>query len=168
MSSLQVDSIAAIGGGHVDGAGKVVQCVLTTSTTSSSGSTAGAWVASTILDTSFTPEFSNSLIIVEVNLQINFASLVNSTGAGGAVRIKSGSNVIGGTPSSMLESFYTRTLSASAGAQLYSRLAKTVQDTSGGTGARTYSFEVQMDAGTSVFGVSAVSPSTMKITEYAQ
>ena len=167
MSSLQVDSISSMGGGHVDGAGLVVQCVLTTSTTNTSSGATG-WVANTILDTSFTPKFSNSLIIVEVNLQINFASLVNSTGAGGAVRIKSGSNVIGGNPSSMLESFYTRTASSSAGAQLYSRLAKTAQDTSGGTGARTYSFEVQMDSGTSVFGVSAVSPSTMKITEYAQ
>ena len=62
MSSLQVDSIAAIGGGHVDGTGEIVQfkqAVNTTSTTISSGTT------TTILTLNFTPRFSDSLILCQ-------------------------------------------------------------------------------------------------------
>ena len=62
MSSLQVDSIAAIGGGHVDGTGEIVQfkqAVNTTSTTISSGTT------TTILTLNFTPKFSDSLILCQ-------------------------------------------------------------------------------------------------------
>ena len=62
MSSLQVDSIAAIGGGHVDGTGEIVQykqAVTTTTTTVSSGAT------TTILTLNFTPKFSDSLILVQ-------------------------------------------------------------------------------------------------------
>jgi len=60
MSSLQVDSISSMGGGHVDGAGKVVQfkeAVNETATTIASGTTA------TILTINFTPKFSDSLIL---------------------------------------------------------------------------------------------------------
>ena len=62
MSSLQVDSISSMGGGHVDGAGKVVQfkeAVNTTEVTISSGATA------TILTLDFTPKFSDSLILCQ-------------------------------------------------------------------------------------------------------
>ena len=62
MSSLQVDSIAAIGGGHVDGTGEIVQfkqAVNTTTTTVSSGAT------TTILTLNFTPKFSDSLILCQ-------------------------------------------------------------------------------------------------------
>ena len=62
MSSLQVDSIAAIGGGHVDGTGEIVQfkqAVNTTLTTISSGAT------TTILTLNFTPKFSDSLILCQ-------------------------------------------------------------------------------------------------------
>ena len=62
MSSLQVDSIAAIGGGHVDGTGLVVQykqAVNTTATTVSSTTLA------TIATIQFTPKFSDSLILVQ-------------------------------------------------------------------------------------------------------
>ena len=62
MSSLQVDSIAAIGGGHVDGTGEIVQfkqAVTTTATTVSSGTT------TTILTLNFTPKFSDSLILCQ-------------------------------------------------------------------------------------------------------
>ena len=62
MSSLQVDSISSMGGGHVDGAGKVVQfkeAVNETETTISSGATA------TILTLNFTPKFSDSLILCQ-------------------------------------------------------------------------------------------------------
>ena len=62
MSSLQVDSIAAIGGGHVDGTGLVVQfkeAVYTTSTTIADG------VTDTITTLNFTPKFSDSLILCQ-------------------------------------------------------------------------------------------------------
>jgi len=62
MSSLQVDSISSMGGGHVDGAGKVVQfkeAVTGTETTVSSGTT------TTITTLNFTPRFSDSLILCQ-------------------------------------------------------------------------------------------------------
>jgi hypothetical protein len=62
MSSLQVDSISSMGGGHVDGAGKVVQFqhdVLETMATISLN------VATTLLTVNFTPKFSDSLILVQ-------------------------------------------------------------------------------------------------------
>ena len=62
MSSLQVDSIAAIGGGHVDGTGEIVQfkeAVNTTATTIADG------VTTTITTLNFTPKFSDSLILCQ-------------------------------------------------------------------------------------------------------
>jgi len=62
MSSLQVDSISSMGGGHVDGAGKVVQfkeAVNTTETTIASST------KTTIATLNFTPKFSDSLILVQ-------------------------------------------------------------------------------------------------------
>ena len=62
MSSLQVDSIAAIGGGHVDGTGEIVQfkeAVTTTQTTITDNTT------TTILTINFTPKFSDSLILCQ-------------------------------------------------------------------------------------------------------
>ena len=62
MSSLQVDSIAAIGGGHVDGTGEIVQfkeAVNTTPVTIAGGAT------TTIATLNFTPRFSDSLILVQ-------------------------------------------------------------------------------------------------------
>ena len=62
MSQLQVDSISSMGGGHVDGAGLVVQfkeAVNETTTTISSGP------ATTILTINFTPRFSDSLILCQ-------------------------------------------------------------------------------------------------------
>jgi len=62
MSSLQVDAIASMGGGHVDGAGLVVQyqeAVNTTQTTVANGATAK------ILTLNFTPKFSDSLILCQ-------------------------------------------------------------------------------------------------------
>ena len=163
MSSLQVDSISSMGGGHVDGAGLVVQTVFTTSTTASTSTSIYSWVPSTMLDTSFTPKFSNSLIVVEVNLQVRFSS--NTANTGCAIRIKSGSNVIGGTPTSAAEAFY---YAGTTGAICYTRYAKTVEDDSGNTGARTYSFDTLMADDGVKLQIGAVAPSTMKITEYAQ
>ena len=62
MSSLQVDSISSMGGGHVDGAGKVVQfkeAVLTTETTVADN------IKATIITLNFTPKFSDSLILCQ-------------------------------------------------------------------------------------------------------
>ena len=62
MSQLQVDSISSMGGGHVDGAGLVVQfkeAVNETSITIASG------VTTTILTLNFTPQFSDSLILFQ-------------------------------------------------------------------------------------------------------
>ena len=62
MSSLQVDSISSMGGGHVDGAGKVVQFKEAVNTT------AGyycRWRKTTILTLNFTPKFSDSLILCQ-------------------------------------------------------------------------------------------------------
>ena len=63
MSSLQVDSIAAIGGGHVDGTGEIVQykqAVTTTPVTITDGTG-----TSIILTLNFTPKFSDSLILFQ-------------------------------------------------------------------------------------------------------
>ena len=62
MSSLQVDSISSMGGGHVDGAGLVVQfkeAVNTTMVTVASG------VTTTIATLNFTPKFADSLILCQ-------------------------------------------------------------------------------------------------------
>ena len=62
LSSLQVDSISSMGGGHVDGAGKVVQfkeAVNTTQVTVSVG------VMTSIFGLNFTPKFSDSLILCQ-------------------------------------------------------------------------------------------------------
>jgi len=62
MSSLQVDSISSMGGGHVDGAGKVVQfkeAVTGTETTIANNTTA------IILTLDFTPKFSDSIILCQ-------------------------------------------------------------------------------------------------------
>ena len=62
MSQLQVDSISSMGGGHVDGAGLVVQyqeAVNETPVTIANGATAK------ILTLNFTPKFSDTLILVQ-------------------------------------------------------------------------------------------------------
>ena len=62
MSSLQVDSISSIGGGQVDGTGKVIQfkeAVNTTPTVILDGET------DTILTLDFTPKFLDSIILCQ-------------------------------------------------------------------------------------------------------
>ena len=179
MSTLQVQTLQGptsgadsntvrVADGHnLHAKGHVVQTVFTTSTTSTSSGATG-WVANTLLDTSFTPLFSNSLIIVQVNLQVNIAAASGNSSAGGAVRIKSGTTVIGGNPSGALEMYYLRYPLAGFAPDIYQSYVKTVEDDSGDTGARTYTFETQLYTGSTVFRVSPVSPSTMKITEIAQ
>ena len=62
MSQLQVDSISSMGGGHVDGAGKVVQFKEAVTTTPV---TIARDVTATILTLNFTPKFSDSLILCQ-------------------------------------------------------------------------------------------------------
>ncbi len=65
MSSLQVDSISSMGGGHVDGAGKVVQYVETSDPTSPHiAITSTSWV-STGITVSITPKLIGSKICVD-------------------------------------------------------------------------------------------------------
>jgi hypothetical protein len=82
MSSLQVDSISSMGGGHVDGAGKVVQCVyhqwndITTTTSSAFSGVIGSKI-------SFTPKFANSLLVIiyDFALGVEFVSGTPQLGA---------------------------------------------------------------------------------------
>ena len=68
MSSLQVDSISSMGGGHVDGAGKVVQVVQYYNASAGHESTTSqSDVASSITKT-ITPKFGNSLILIQSNV----------------------------------------------------------------------------------------------------
>jgi hypothetical protein len=78
MSSLQVDSISSMGGGHVDGAGKVVQVVQTESTTITEIMTEKVWVdCGAVL--SITPTFSNSKVYLS-NSAVGIASAVVNVG----------------------------------------------------------------------------------------
>ena len=78
MSSLQVDSISSMGGGHVDGAGKVVQSdTFTVPPTSFSIPNPNA--SFTAWDRNFTPLFADSIITVTAGS----ASLVASAMIGG-------------------------------------------------------------------------------------
>ena len=62
MSQLQVDSISSMGGGHVDGAGKVVQFKEAVNTTQTTVSTSATTTVTTL---NFTPKLSDSLILVQ-------------------------------------------------------------------------------------------------------
>ena len=66
MSSLQVDSISSMGGGHVDGAGLVVQYVETSDDNSASNiSTTTSSFVSTGITVSITPKFIGSKVCVD-------------------------------------------------------------------------------------------------------
>ena len=86
MSSLQVDSISSMGGGHVDGAGKVVQCVYhqwnvgTVTTSNSFGPAADSKI-------SFTPKFANSLLVIIYEFFLTAEWLSGSIETGGAFKI---------------------------------------------------------------------------------
>ena len=71
MSSLQVDSIAAIGGGHVEGAGKVISYALkkVTSANITTTSTTLVSMASNGFTIDLTPKYpSTSIIIVRAKM----------------------------------------------------------------------------------------------------
>ena len=66
MSSLQVDSISSMGGGHVDGAGLVVQYVETSDDNVATGIEISSDTWTTIgITLSFTPRFIGSKVCVE-------------------------------------------------------------------------------------------------------
>ena len=81
MSSLQVDSISSMGGGHVDGAGKVVQYVETSSPDAPSHIiiTSTSFV-STGITLSITPKFIGSKICVDYKGSMGFVRLADSGG----------------------------------------------------------------------------------------
>lgn len=89
MSSLQVDSISSMGGGHVVGAGLVVQfkeAVNTTAVDIAEGVTA------TILTINFTPKFSDSLILCQAFHSQDLALAADSSSTS---RIFAGSTEVG-------------------------------------------------------------------------
>ena len=67
MSSLQVDSISSMGGGHVDGAGRVLQ-VVQEELTGEYLTTAGSY-QDTGLSGTITPSSSSSKILISINPQ---------------------------------------------------------------------------------------------------
>ena len=74
MSSLQVDSISSMGGGHVDGAGKVVQYVETYNPRSaaiSGKSTSWVWTG---IDVYIAPKFIGSKLVVFGNISMSNVS----------------------------------------------------------------------------------------------
>ena len=74
MSHLQVDSISSMGGGHVDGAGKVLQVVQAETTTKVETTANGVWIdCGAVL--SITPTFSSS----KVYLSNSATGIVNAT-----------------------------------------------------------------------------------------
>ena len=74
MSSLQVDSISSMGGGHVDGAGKVVQYQETYNAKSPAISgKITSWVSAGI-DVDISPKFIGSKLVVYGNISMSNVS----------------------------------------------------------------------------------------------
>ena len=168
LSSLQVDSISSMGGGHVDGAGKVVQFKCQESGSKVTFNNTG-WNNVSILDTTITPAFSNSLILIELIVQLSVGTATNVTSAGIACRIKSGNNVIGGSPNNQTEFYYTKAASSDP-ARIFARYSKSTTEIAGSTTARTYSFDVAQYFSGVGFDVNNMTPATsiMKVWEIAQ
>jgi hypothetical protein len=82
MSSLQVDSISSMGGGHVDGAGKVVQYVETSNpdVPSHISTTSSSWV-STGITLSITPKLIGSKIFVDYKGSMGSVSASDTGGS---------------------------------------------------------------------------------------
>jgi hypothetical protein len=98
MSSLQVDSISSMGGGHVDGAGKVVQYVETSVPDSPHiGITSKTWV-STGITLSVTPKLIGSKICVDFKCSLGSADYSTTAGSKESVQLtlfESGVQVLG-------------------------------------------------------------------------
>ena len=94
MSQLQVDSISSMGGGHVDGAGKVVQ-MLFYEWDSSFQTSSKSFTSVPDTSVSITPKFSNSRLIVDACVTCSF----NRAGpyTGGAFRIVENGNPLQAT-----------------------------------------------------------------------
>ena len=127
------------------------------------------WNNVSVLDTTITPAFSNSLILIELIVQLSVGTAANSTSAGIACRIKSGSTVIGGTPSNQTEFYYTKAASSDP-ARLFSRYSKSITEIAGSTLPRTYSFDAMQYFNGIGFDVNNMTPATsiMKVWEIAQ
>ena len=135
MSSLQVDSISSMGGGHVDGAGLVVQCVyhqwdIVTTNTSDS------FIPAQSSKLSFTPKFADSLLVItyDFNLAVEWQS--GTLQAGGAAKIYHNGTALQAVPA-IFELFSNAvTSNSSVGSALYARQTKINSVFSGSTSAR--------------------------------
>jgi hypothetical protein len=135
MSSLQVDSISSMGGGHVDGAGKVVQCVyhqwddITTTTSDVFSPAAGSKI-------SFTPKFANSLLVIIYDLSLAAEWVSGVIQAGVASKISHDGTVIQDVTTSY--ELYTNAVVASltVGAVVHARQTKINSVAAGSTSAR--------------------------------
>ena len=73
LSSLQVDSISSMGGGHVDGAGLVVQYVETSDDNSAAITVTSTSWATTGITVSITPKFVGSKVCVDYTGSMAYA-----------------------------------------------------------------------------------------------
>jgi hypothetical protein len=80
MSSLQVDSISSMGGGHVDGAGKVVQFVSDINTSSTGIVTTSAAPVFSGIGVTITPKFIGSRIVVSFDAPVTSVTEVADFG----------------------------------------------------------------------------------------
>ena len=135
MSSLQVDSISSMGGGHVDGAGLVVQCVyhqwndVTVRTSSGFGAAAGSKL-------SFTPKFADSLLVITYDFSFAVEWVSGIVHTGGAAKIYHNGTAI----QSVAQKYelYNNALDGASvgGAALFARQTKINSVSAGSTSAR--------------------------------
>jgi len=107
MSNLQVDSISSMGGGHVDGAGKVVQYVETSDPDSPHITTDSTSLVSTGITLSITPKFIGSKICVDYKCSLAYVRYTSNVGREGmsVTLLESGVQVLGDNGLGYLEAY---------------------------------------------------------------
>ena len=149
MSNLQVDSISSMGGGHVDGAGKVVQCVyhewddITETTASSFSPVAGSKI-------SFTPKFADSLLVIIYDFYLTVVWVSGYQEVGAAAQISHNGTVFQPAPPLTRFEMYTNaSATSSSGSNLFARQVKINSIAAGSTSARDIElqFAVRHDNG---------------------
>jgi hypothetical protein len=145
MSSLQVDSISSMGGGHVDGAGLVVQFVSSTTSLRQTFSSTSNITCTVLRIPSFTPKFSNSKLIIELNGYFAKSPAASYAQQGFGVMLMVGGVAIGNNTGST-ESFLRVTPPANAGSTLnYSRFVKKLVIDAGSTASKDIEFSVAVN-----------------------
>ena len=174
MSSLQVDSISSMGGGHVDGSGLVVQFDSSTTTAKQTFSSTSNVTCTVLSISNFTPKFSNSKLIIELNGWFLMQPAQGYAQQGFGVRLMVGGVAVGANSGSV-ENLLRITPPANAGSTLlYSRLVKKLVIDAGSTTSRDIEFTVAINnvtAGSIVDlgSTDASSPeSILTVTEIAQ